>query len=42
MSFQKHGEGKVLRDEDQKKTAATKEWTEEDQEELEEELDEDG
>lgn len=31
MGFRKHGEGEILLDETQKKTAASKDWTEKDQ-----------
>lgn len=41
MSLRKYAEGEVLLDEDQKKQAAKDDWTDEDQEELREELEED-
>lgn len=40
MGFQKHGTGEVLRDEDNKKTASTKDWSEGDEKGLVQENDE--
>lgn len=34
MSFVKHGSGEILPEPEEKKTAASKEWTEQDQREL--------
>lgn len=37
MAIRKHGTGEILRDEEQHKTASKTDWTDEDQDELDEE-----